>query len=198
MQYGFTLPADYDMGIIRRRIADKGHLLDDFDGLVFKAYLHAGRGDARLPSRDNLYAPFYLWRDADAMQRFLCGGGFAALSDAFGRPAVRSWQAWSAALAPDARGATCASREIVDLPPGTDLVQRREEEARLARRDRDAGALAAVAALDPRDWRLVRLRLWDRDRADLAGAHVQLYAVGHVSMPGARAIRAHGADAALG
>ena len=54
MQYGIGLPADYDMGIIRRRTADKGHLLDDFDGLVFKAYLHASRGDARLPSRDGL------------------------------------------------------------------------------------------------------------------------------------------------
>lgn len=198
MQYGIGLPADYDMGIIRRRIADKGHLLDDFDGLVFKAYLHASRGDARLPGRDNLYAPFYLWRDADAMQRFLCGEGFAALSGDFGRPAVRSWQAWGAALAPDARGAVCASRELVDVPADADLPRWREQEARLARRDRDAGALAAVAALDPRDWTLVRFRLWDRDRADLAGERVQLYAVGHVSMPGARAIRAQGAATALG
>lgn len=198
MQYSIGLPADYDMGIIRRRIADKGHLLDDFDGLGFKAYLYADRADARLPSRDNLYAPFYLWRDAEAMQRFLCGGGFAALADAFGRPPVRHWQAWSAELAPDARGAVCASRELVDVPPGADLARWRNDEAVLARRDRDAGALAAVAALDPRDWSLVRFRLWDRDRADLAGERVQMYAVGHVSMPGARAIGAHGAAAALG
>ena len=28
MQYTFTLPADYDMGIIEKRIADNGHLMD--------------------------------------------------------------------------------------------------------------------------------------------------------------------------
>ena len=39
MQYGFTLPGDYDMSIIDRRIRDKGPLLDGFPNLGFKAYL---------------------------------------------------------------------------------------------------------------------------------------------------------------
>jgi hypothetical protein len=185
MQYGFALPADYDMDVIRRRITDKGHLLDDFPGLAFKAYLHATRADARLPSRENLYAPFYLWHDADAMQRFLCGEGFANLAGAFGWPSVRHWQAWAVELALDARAAVSASRELVDVAPHATLSAARAQEASLARRDRAAGALAAVAAIDPRDWTLVRLRLWDRDRADLAGERVQLYAVGHVSVPSA-------------
>ena len=34
MQYEITLPADYDMEIIRKRVATKGHLLDDFPGPV--------------------------------------------------------------------------------------------------------------------------------------------------------------------
>ena len=37
MQYGFVLPADYDMGIGRRRIAEKSHLLDQFPRRRFKA-----------------------------------------------------------------------------------------------------------------------------------------------------------------
>ncbi|MGO6908064.1 DUF4865 family protein, partial [Rhizobium ruizarguesonis] len=41
MQYSFTLPADYDMSIIDRRIRDKGPLLDGFPNLGFKAYLSA-------------------------------------------------------------------------------------------------------------------------------------------------------------
>src|SRR5699024_8559939 len=61
MQYSIGLPADYDMAIIRRRIADKGHLMDDCPGLAFKAYLYAARDDAGLHAPDNLYAPFYLW-----------------------------------------------------------------------------------------------------------------------------------------
>ena len=39
MQYRIALPADYDMGIIRQRIAARGHLTDDFPQLSFKAYL---------------------------------------------------------------------------------------------------------------------------------------------------------------
>ena len=34
MQYSFTLPADYDMTIIERRIAENGHRLDGYPGLV--------------------------------------------------------------------------------------------------------------------------------------------------------------------
>lgn len=41
MQYSFVLPADYDMNIIKQRIASKGHLLDDFPGLIFKTCLIA-------------------------------------------------------------------------------------------------------------------------------------------------------------
>ena len=43
MQYSFTLPADYDMDIIRRRVASKGPLIDGLPGLGFKAYLYARR-----------------------------------------------------------------------------------------------------------------------------------------------------------
>ena len=48
MQYNFTLPADYDMGIVERRITEKGPLLDDFPKLKFKAYLSAARDDEAL------------------------------------------------------------------------------------------------------------------------------------------------------
>ena len=58
MQYRLTLPADYDMEIIRRRVARKGHLLDDWEGLGLKAYLVRERGVHGSPV--NQYAPFYL------------------------------------------------------------------------------------------------------------------------------------------
>ena len=52
MQYSITLPADYDMAIIRHRVAAKGHLLDDFPSL--DAY--AKRLIAR-PSFQRAFAP---------------------------------------------------------------------------------------------------------------------------------------------
>ena len=38
MQYRFRLPTSFDTGIIERRIRDSGHLLDNFPGLLLKAW----------------------------------------------------------------------------------------------------------------------------------------------------------------
>ena len=88
MQYRFPLPADYDMAVIDRRIADRSHLTDGFPGLLFKAYLAARKAG---PGRDNAYAPFYVWNTVEGMHAFLNGTGFAGVSDAFGRPSVATW-----------------------------------------------------------------------------------------------------------
>ncbi|MBD8874300.1 DUF4865 family protein [Rhodanobacter sp. DHB23] len=181
MQYAITLPADYDMAAIRRRIADKGHLLDGFPGLVFKAWLYAARDDRALPVRDNLYAPFYLWRDGEGMNAFLNGAGFAALSHDFGRPAVRTWIPWQAEVAGHLRGALCATREILTLPGHADLAERQDTEVALARAAVDDGALAAVTACNPTDWALLRFRLWPGLPPGPAREEQQLYRVGHVS-----------------
>ncbi|HEX8777983.1 MAG TPA: DUF4865 family protein [Rhodanobacter sp.] len=183
MQYAITLPADYDMAIIRRRIADKAHLLDDFPGLAFKAWLHAARDDGELPSRDNLYAPFYLWRDSAGMNAFLNGDGFAALSRDFGRPVVRHWIPWQAELAGDLRGAACATSEVVALPGHADLAEWHRKEAASARIAMADGALAAVNACNPADWTLVRFRLWPRAHAGLASSGGRIYRAGHISQP---------------
>lgn len=183
MQYNIGLPADYDMDIIRRRIAEKGPLLDEFPGLGFKAYLYADRNDAVLPSRDNLYAPFYVWRDTAGMNAFLCGDGFAALSAAFGRPAVRVWSVWWEDVAADLRSAVCASRDLAVLPVDTDLRDAQTQAVVRAREDIAEGALAAVHAYDPHSWTSVSFRLWDRPRPELARPDRQLYRVGHVSLP---------------
>jgi hypothetical protein len=178
MQYSFTLPADYDMAIIRQRIADKGHLLDHFDGLLLKSYLHATHGPS---SSENLYAPFYVWRDSAAMQRFLGSDGFAHLTKAFGWPSIRVWPVWDAYLSPEARHARFASREIQPIPPYAALDVVRDEQHTRLQHDIERGALAAVSAFEPTTWTRVSFRLWDdTPPASSAG---QWYEVGHVSQP---------------
>ena len=186
MQYGFTLPADYDMAIIRRRIAEKGQLLDDFPGLRFKAYLYADRSDASLPSRENLYAPFYLWHDNEGMNAFLASTGFAALTQSFGWPRVCPWMVWQAQVAADLSAAVCATRELQPIPAYTALDALRRAESEAIRTDAADGALAGVSAFDPANWTVLRFRLWGEPRPDLAGDNRQLYRVGHVSHPDAR------------
>lgn len=164
MQYSFTLPADYDMAIIDRRIADKGHMTDGFPGLLFKAYLVA-RADP-----DNLYAPFYVWRHADGMNAFLTGPGFVGLTRSFGWPVVRTWSIWRQRIG-DIGRATHATREITAISPHADLAALRD-----AAPAADA-ALAEISGFEPTTWTAVRFRLWGRPVA--AG---QAYGVGHVSI----------------
>ncbi len=90
MQYVIGLPADYDMGIIRHRVATRGAAMDAFPGLGLKAYGIRERGIDDAPA--NEYAPFYLWDDAGAAADFLWGGeGFDGIVRDFGRPAVHTW-----------------------------------------------------------------------------------------------------------
>jgi hypothetical protein len=177
MQYSFALPADYDMAIVERRIAEKGPLLDGWPGLSAKAYLSARR-DAN--QRENLYAPFYVWDDAAAMSGFLTGRGFAGVSDAFGWPQVRVWIVWRAWLARDAEQARFATREIAPIAPHAALEELEAQENGAADEAIDRGALAAVAGFEPTTWTCVRFRMWRAcpERRD----GVAFYDVGHVSL----------------
>ncbi|GGZ02592.1 DUF4865 family protein [Pseudoduganella plicata] len=177
MQYSFVLPADYDMAIVHRRIAERGHMTDAFPGLLFKAYLSADKGEGS----DNLYAPFYLWQHPDAMHDFLAGPGFAAVSQAFGWPSVRTWTLWHAHRRNDIGAARFATRSIVPIAPHTPLAQLREQEVAASQAAAQAGALATLAGFEPVGWSLVRFRLWRERPAEVAGW--QVYEVGHMSVP---------------
>jgi hypothetical protein len=189
MQYRITLPADYDMGIIRQRIADKGHLLDDFPNLAFKAYLYADRKAAYAEGRDNLYAPFYLWHNSDGMNVFLSGAMFAGVVASFGRPAVQTWSVWRADVAPDLSSAERATRDIVPIAAGTAIEALRNAESDGVQHDLDRGAIAAVSAFDPASWTLLRFRLWRESIQRPVGDHVDVYEIGHISQPAAHAPR---------
>ncbi|MCG2585605.1 DUF4865 family protein [Massilia sp. TS11] len=179
MHYGFTFPADYDMAIIARRIAEKGHFTDGFPGLVFKAYLSARHSDLPGPG-NNRYAPFYVWESAAAMNAFLCGPGFAGLTQAFGRPIVELWSTWWARLGADAHQARYASIDLVPIPRHADLSALQAEECqRAADSMAQEGALAAVAGFDPTGWQVMRFRLWDEVPASVDPTTV--YALGHLS-----------------
>ncbi|ROT31630.1 DUF4865 family protein [Micromonospora sp. HM5-17] len=190
-QYEITLPADYDMEIIRRRVATYGHLFDDRAGLGLKAYLIRERGVDGSPV--NQYAPFYLWSDTGAMAHFLVGGGgFQAIVRDFGRPVVQHWTV-VATLAGPARHTvpvTATSRRgpvpTDPDPAGTGLAERIEREiaevTNLAGRD---GVHTAVLAVDPRHWQLLRFVLWaTSEAAGQDGEATERYAVPHLSVPG--------------
>ncbi len=180
MQYSFTLPADYDMGIIDRRIRDRGPGTDGLPHLAFKAYLSARKGE--FGSVENLYAPFYLWNEPEGASNFITGLGFEALTQSFGRPSIQQWMVWHAATAPDLGKAQFASSEVLPIEPHADLAGLRVQETeRAAQTSRGRDVLAAISAFEATTWSLVRFTLY-RD-APLISGDGQIYRVGHMSLP---------------
>ncbi len=181
MQYALTLPADYDMDIIRGRVLRIGHLLDDWDGLGFKTYLMRERGVHGSPV--NQYAPFYLWNTMEGMNTFLWGDAFQGLTNDFGRPEVRQWTglAYEEGAAADSPAAV-AVRRCQQVPEGVRLSDVMEEAVReTGRLAAEDGAVLAAAAVDTRHWELVHFSLWDHDTPKASG---DVFEVLHVSAPG--------------
>ncbi|MFI6087798.1 DUF4865 family protein [Streptomyces sp. NPDC051218] len=182
MQYEITLPADYDMAVIRDRVATKGHLLDDYPGLGAKAYLIRERGVDGSPV--NQYAPFYLWNTPEGMNSFLWGPGFQGIVDDFGRPEVQHWTglAFTEGPASDAAStAKSAMRHRVRVPAGVrvgDLAAELGSEiGQLARED---GLIYAAAAIDPRTWEALQFSVWDHPSPKGQG---DVFQVLHLSAP---------------
>ncbi|MCC9305529.1 DUF4865 family protein [Kitasatospora sp. RB6PN24] len=181
MQYEITLPADYDMGIVHRRVAEKGRLMDEFPGLAMKAYLVRERGAAGSPV--NQYAPFYLWNTVAGMNAFLWGAGFRGLSQDFGRPVVRSWLGLAHRRGPrfDATPAT-AVRRLQPIPADGDPAELIERSlSTLSTHAELPGVHSAAVAIDTTRWELVTLTLGtDEVTGQLPG---EQYRVHHLSMP---------------
>lgn len=181
LQYELTLPADYDMGIIRGRVARVGHLLDDWEGLGIKTYLVRERGVNGSPV--NQYAPFYLWNSMEGMNTFLWGGAFQGLSNDFGRPSVRQWSglAYEDGGAPGSSARFAVRRRQV-VADGVELAavmgEAVDEVERLAGED---GAALAAAAVDTSRWELVHFSLWEHDTPKADG---DVFEVLHLSSPG--------------
>ena len=72
MQYKISLPDNYDMNVIRQRVADNGHRTDGFQDLIFKAYLISEKRDSSKSC--NEYSPLYIWQNNDGMNKFIFDG----------------------------------------------------------------------------------------------------------------------------
>lgn len=181
MQYEITLPADYDMGIIRQRVRSRGSRTDAFPGLGIKAYLIRERG--RVGSPVNSYAPFYLWAAPTGMNQFLFGPGFDGIRSDFGRPTVRTWQGIAVCDGPEPGTVPVfATRTVENIDASRSLAEVAEslvdETIESARR---AGVNCTAAGIDPSTWQLVRFTLWSSHVPDAVPG--DRYTVLHLSQP---------------
>lgn len=177
LHYQFTLPPAFDMNAIRRRIEDKRHLFDAYDGLVWKVWLLAD--GARQPDHVNCYAPLYLFEDSSALRDFLLGPIYAGVTQSFGWVQPASGPMLGADAPPLHRARSC-SLMVTEAHSHPGLL------AQAGRRPRTAsGLLGQVTMFDVGRMQLRHYTFWDRDAADVptpAGGG-QVYEVGAVSTP---------------
>jgi Domain of unknown function (DUF4865) len=194
MQYEITLPADYDMAIVRRRVATKGAMTDDFEGLGLKAYGIRERGVNGSPV--NQYAPFYLWASGEGMNRFLWGAGFGGLSRDFGRPVVRQWTGLAFERGPASDAApSVATRRIEPIARDADATAAIDAAVAATRERARASEVHSTAlAVDTSAWEIVQFTLWAGRAAGASGtadavpANRSAGGSGAVDASGARAV----------
>jgi hypothetical protein len=189
-QYTLTLPADYDMQLIRSRVATRGPAFDTLPGLGLKAF--AIREKGRFGAASNQYAPIYLWPQVESVWNFVAGPGFQGIVESFGWTTIDVWLglAFDRTDGADWKGLRAVTRETRVIASGTDLAALRTEEVALARQapGAAAGRVARAVGIDPRTWSLVRFDYWSVPREALpAAAHA--YEVLHVSAPSAAELR---------
>lgn len=173
MQYRFRLPASFDTGIIERRIRDNGHLLDNFPGLLLKAWCYT-HGNDLLTGSEPLYAPVYLWQDSPSMTKFLQSAGFQKLTADFGWPEIDYWPVLDYRPGCVLRQSAFARREIISIAPYSDLTRITDGLA-------ESADLTRIVAWDIRYWRRFCFELSARSFDDLPDS--ERYRVGHLSLP---------------
>ena len=188
MEYAFALPDDFDMAVIRRRVADKGRHFDTYPGLLRKAFLARDRraGPAGV---GNSYATFYLWSSAKAAADFLGGPDFAAVCAAFGRPEVRLFAPLGIATGSVKAVPTTAVRSIASMAAEADLaVEIASQQASLDALHGRPGFHSGILSLDSANWSILRFTIWAtaaNAKADSSGSDTS-YEVLHLSTPAQR------------
>jgi len=184
-QYVVTLPADYDMKIIRERVATKGTSFDTFPGLGIKAFTIREKG--LFGAESNQYAPVYCWPEVEPMWGFIAGAGFRGILESFGWTPIETWLGLAFARSGEPRDLTnlrSVVRTEQTISPGVDLAELREREIIEARSvvTNASGVLVRAVGLNPQTWSLVHFDFWTCTQ-DALPADSHSYEVLHVSAP---------------
>jgi hypothetical protein len=152
--YSIPLPANYDMGVIARRVADRSDPWDRRTGLLLKAFCTTDAPDGG----HNSYAPFYVWAEPHEFARFLTGAEYAGLCAAFGPVPVRTGTVLECSIGSGPAGHLVSETE--PLGPVTDLRDTVRAEAERHRAVvADPAVHSHVVDLDPATMTLTRRTL---------------------------------------
>lgn len=120
MQYNINLPADYDMGIIKKRVTDNGFKTDAFPDLLFKAYLITEKANGDLT---NSYRPLYLWKQTEGMTTFIFDGYFDGIIQSFGWQSIEIGITYAINLTDSFANSHYVLEEVLDIPAQSSLTK---------------------------------------------------------------------------
>ncbi len=107
VHYQTRLPADHDMGAIRRFTQERAPVWDAVPQLYFKAFLIREAG--RFGAIANDFSSLYLWQHDAALRDWLMRGGYQVVTDRFGRAAIETFVAHARRVPSIARTPTSRS-----------------------------------------------------------------------------------------
>ncbi len=156
MQYSVRLPRDFDVDRVYKHVSERSRLFEGCPGLKHKFYLYDP--DA------HIYAPFYIWEDAQAAQDFLLNNLFNGVIERFGRPRVRSWQIidldFGSYKEEPGYLLSCIDKLQATKPLGGLIDQ---EKANHRDTLRQPGLYAHMVLLDADRWEIGRVGLWQSE-----------------------------------
>ena len=178
MQYRFDLADDYDMGSVRERISVLGPGFNSLAGLVQKAFFVSSLANGR----PNRYAPFYVWKNDEAMRAFLLSDAFTRLCAKYGRPKIRAWMTIHSKTGGASRTPGQATQEFIPVNPSTDLgVLASHERAKADAAGHDESLHSIHIGLDATTWQLVRTCFWHQPPETKQG--VDAYDIEYLAFP---------------
>lgn len=176
MQYSIQLPDNYDLDLIRQRVARRSKLFEELPGLSHKAYL--------LDETDKVYAPFYIWGDVEEAQNFLFDDLFHGVIRDFSRPRVRTWFTLAKGYGNRLLTPTYAVKETDIIAPEEKLEDAiNTEKAEHTKLLSNPALYFRCIAFDSDRWEVVRYSLWADAKSAVrpAADNVDTYAILHVS-----------------
>ncbi len=179
VHYAHRLPADYDLAVLRRWLKERGTAWDGVPELYFKAFLLREAG--RFGAIANGFASLYLWQQDKPFRDWLVRGGYKIVTDVIGRAEVETFFALDAFRGKGSE-ARFLYKDDISIPLDDDLTAAFAEEIELAReRSTQPDVISAVAGLDPRSWKFVRILLSEAepDTRERGVAHQ----IAHLSRP---------------
>lgn len=177
MQYKITIPADYNMEVIRKRVRNNGSKTDGFPGLKYKFYLIQEKD---VDSFEHVYAPLYLWEQEKGMNKFLFEGSYDNIIEAFG------WQHVNIGipLFMDFREDFLKSRYVLEttgsIEPGLSLGNVQETIKGVAEEEREI--TAQVCIYNPDKW-IYSLFSFRKEHPQYLG-NQNIYQILHISYGG--------------